>query len=849
MLRSLICALVCLLANANLAAQETPWPETLQTQHWPGAYWWIPGSALAEGGIAYNLKTMNEAGIRNVHMIPIYGAKGYEAQYIPFLSTEWMEKLDFIVKTGRELGMSVDMTTGTGWCFGGPGMEGDLGDTILSRDEATGAPLFGPGRKVKRAAPGGEGMMLNPYSPAAMQRYLMRFSEAFDMAKPALPRAQYHDSFEYQGNWAPEVLTAFRERRGYDLEARLTEMLDPITPPETLSRLKYDYRLTLAELHRETMQVWVDWCHSRGMLARNEAHGGPANLLDLYAQADIPETEMFGAPEYPIPGFTVDPEMSREGDTDLRVCMMAASAAHIAHAPGKQLVSSESCTWLREHWHTTLGQVKLQMDEFFLAGINHVFFHGSCYSPQDAPWPGWYFYASTKFDWRNSIWRDLPHLNDYIARCQSVLQAGQPENDVLLYWPVHDLWSNPEFIERRFSVHGPAWMAESSAGAVAQQFMDAGYSFDFVSDDLLKGITFRNERLHAAGASYRAIVAPRCQYMPAATLERLAALAAQGATVLFQDALPEDIPGFAQLDAQRALFARAHTQLAAAGVTVSDLSAVLQRAGIVPEPLAAAGLKFIRRRIEDGRYYFIANHSARAVDGWMALALPFASAVLHDPMTGTAAALPVRGKEIYLQLDAGASVILHASTRMSTAPSFVPLERGGEAMALNGPWSLDFIEGGPALPAPQSLTELASWAAAPDPAAQAFAGTGRYTIQFNLPNPAAADEWILDLGVVCESARVRINGEEAGTLVALPMKLRVGACLRPGGNTLEIEVTNLSANRMRAHVREHGPLDTMHEINIVNVDYKPFVPESWPLAGSGLLGPVRLQPMRRLALE
>jgi hypothetical protein len=30
------------------------------------------------------------------------------------------------------------------------------------------------------------------------------------------------------------------------------------------------------------------------MRTRNQAHGAPVNLLDFYALADIPETEMFG---------------------------------------------------------------------------------------------------------------------------------------------------------------------------------------------------------------------------------------------------------------------------------------------------------------------------------------------------------------------------------------------------------------------------------------------------------------------------------------------------------------------------------------------------------------------------
>jgi hypothetical protein len=75
------------------------------------------------------------------------------------------------------------------------------------------------------------------------------------------------------------------------------------------------------------------------------------------------------------PGFSRGPGMVRRGDSEIRVCMLAASTAHVAHESGHQLVSSESCTLLREHWHTPLGHVELQLDEFFCSCVNYVFLH------------------------------------------------------------------------------------------------------------------------------------------------------------------------------------------------------------------------------------------------------------------------------------------------------------------------------------------------------------------------------------------------------------------------------------------------------------------------------------------
>ena len=165
--------------------------------------------------------------------------------------------------------------------------------------------------------------MLDPYSPQAMCDYLKAF-EVLDEK----PRAFYHDSWEYFGAaWTPHLFEAFKARRGYDLAPRWRELAGTGQAPE-LRKLRLDYRETLAELAVEAFGVWADWCRARGILTRNEAHGAPANWLDLYALADIPETEMF------------------DDCRDVLVSKFASSAAHVK---GTRLVSAESCTWIDEH--------------------------------------------------------------------------------------------------------------------------------------------------------------------------------------------------------------------------------------------------------------------------------------------------------------------------------------------------------------------------------------------------------------------------------------------------------------------------------------------------------------------
>ena len=147
----------------------------------------------------------------------------------------------------------------------------------------------------------------------------------------------------------------------------------------------------------------------------------------------------------------------------------------------------------------------------------------------------------------------------------------------------------------------------------------------------------------------------------------------------------------------------------------------------------------------------------------------------------------------------------------------------------------------PERPPDFQTAKLASWTEIGGEKAQRFAGTARYTLTFDAP-PSLSKRCLLDLGRVAQSARVSVNGRDCGTLFAPPFQLDVDS-LRESGNELQIEVTNTSANRLRDLDRRGVKWRNFYDINVVNIDYKPFNATDWPLADSGLLGPVRLTPL------
>ena len=233
-------------------------------------------------------------------------------------------------------------------------------------------------QQVKRAAPGGEGYVIDHFDRQAVAHYLARFDSAFVASQTPWPHNFFNDSYEvYGADWTPSLLTEFEKRRGYKLEEHLPELLEGDD-----TRVLVDYRETLGELLLENFtDHWTNWAHSHGVTTRNQAHGSPANLLDVYAAVDIPECEGFGLSNFGIRGLRTDEGFTKKNFSDISMLKYASSAAHIS---GKKFTSSETFTWLTEHFRTSLSQCKPDLDLMFLSGVNHIFFHGSCYSPQGA---------------------------------------------------------------------------------------------------------------------------------------------------------------------------------------------------------------------------------------------------------------------------------------------------------------------------------------------------------------------------------------------------------------------------------------------------------------------------------
>jgi hypothetical protein len=882
------CLLGALLAATAGVAQTVAWPEPTQASR-PWTRWWWHGSAVDDANLTRLLKEYQRVGLGGVEITCIYGVKGEPHPNRRYRSDEWREAIRYAIDEANRLGMGVDLPAGSGWRMGDPELPIGLANSrlVLDHQKVTGprevtidfddkltlqaakatsahgetidlaehlddgrlewsapkgewridtAAYRWAGDKVKRPGPGGEGLNINPFWRKSVQDFLGRFAK--DMPGFEGVRAQFHDSFEYEGDWQPEFFEEFAERRGYRLEEYLAELAG-VGDDERVGRVKADYRLTLDDLVREDLiGTWTEWSHKHGMLTRNQSHGSPANWLDLYAAVDIPEIESFGR----LTG----------GDADPLVLKFASSAANVA---GKQLVAAETATWLDEHFNVTLAQVKQNVDRLLLAGVNHVVFHGTAYSPEDAAWPGWLFYASTQFNPQNPIWRDFPALNEYVTRLQSVLQATRPDNDVLLYWPISDLRHNPKGLRQDFRVHNShQWFTDQPIGEAAQAMQERGVTFDYVSDRLLAECKANEESgvRTPSGAVYRAIVVPKAEYMPVDTMAKLAELAEAGCPIIFWENLPFKLPGLKGDPTELRWFterwqcAAPLAKLEDKAITGEDLPALLSRAQVRTERWAINnGIGFLRRQRDDGVVYLLCNQRDEVLDAWIEPEVESDGAVLMDPTTGRigAAAQEMTGehhRRVRVQLEPHETVLLVMTADPAKLDPWRYHDATVDSQTLTG-WTVTFVEGGPTKPEPFKSKEPRAWTESDDPAAESFAGTARYVCEFDAPTDA--ERYRLDLGEVLGCAAVRVNDKEVGTLIGPSFAIDIEG-LNSTGNRLEIDVTGVAANRLRDLDRRGIEWRIFDDINIVGIDYKPLDASKWPVRPLGLRGPVRLTPLR-----
>lgn len=641
-------------------------------------------------------------------------------------------------------------------------------------------------------------------------------------------RAIFCDSLEVAANlfWCEDFLGEFRRRRGYELTPYLPilkvqshsepfgKFADvPVFEMENIgAQVRHDYRLTVAELMNERFYSQFNrWAHDHKLLSRTQAHGSPTDVLQIYGEADIPETE----------------DLYDTGCYDF--LKMAASAAHVH---GRSIVGSESFVWANALYQTTPEKIKLAADELLTAGVNAIVYHGFPYIMPGVPPPGWHPFTgvfsgpySSQCNEMNPFWPYFAQLNSYITRLQYISQTGRNIAAIALY--------------RDDLAHGAEEQPPSPE--LNQALMDSGYNYDHINANSLLRCSVHDRRLFSSGgATYKGIVFPSLDAIDPDVAERLERLAGSGLPIVFAGAVPARASGLLENDrnTQRVVTAMGNLRQNSNAYFASDCKQALTMITQLLSPnvrFRGAPLPFIQKRIGNINAYFLRNHSdveKRVSASFEAEGLPES----WDPWTGKIAAVADYRRtdewvEVKLAMDPYSSALLvfdshgvapaeNAASKVNPLPRTVEIGTGGWELTATG-----LVPSGKTAVIPRRLPALLDWSL--DAELRGFSGRGVYTTSFTVEATDARKRLVLDLGDVKDVADVAVNGQRAAALLLRPYRTDISDFVRPGKNELQVTVSNALFNSM------------------VLRDPRPFRagPTQNPsgLMSGGLIGPVQLR--------
>jgi hypothetical protein len=387
----------------------------------------------------------------------------------------------------------------------------------------------------------------------------------------------FEDSLEVHNStplWTYNLLEQMAKYLGYDaanyapiLAMNSTAQFDDSTAAR---RIKSDYWRTLDHLwETEHARMLQAWAKSFNYTFRSQALG----MSDASAGAAVVD----------IP----------EGDNSTSIDGWHALAAAV-HLSGKKLVSNEAITFsanIDSPWKTVLRV--LNADASY--GVNHTVLHGSAFARTfngfNNAWPGWNFWNFSSWNARQIWWDDVDNFTGYMARMQAVLQNGEAKVDLAFL---------------------------GSPGS--QQLLKLGYSYDVVSESLLKlqRAVVAEGVLAADGPAYKGLIVNTTR-LSDSTVQKLIDYAKGGLPIILFDnstgrggygapgASPDEM-------AQKLAGLRALPSVSSVR-TQAELQTRLTERGITP---AASyhidGLTTLHRKAAEGDYYFLYFGSPVAAD-------------------------------------------------------------------------------------------------------------------------------------------------------------------------------------------------------------------------------------------
>lgn len=670
-------------------------------------------------------------------------------------------------------------------------MQGDYADVTLPEGQWRILRMGHTSTGHTNATAGGaKGLECDKFSRKAVEKQVDRWFGLF-MNRPNHKVIQYlHvDSWECGSqNWSKNFAQEFERRRGYDLIPLLPIYAGvPMVGGEEVLR---DIRKTIDELVNEVFFATVaQKAKEYGMLLSSESVA-PTMVSDgmtHYKYVDVPMGEFWlNSPTHDKPNDMLD----------------TISGAHVY---GKNIVQAEGFTEVRGVWDETPAMVKPLLDRNFCLGMNRLFFHVNTHNPWLDKKPGMTLDGIGLFFQRDQTWYpEAKAFVDYITRCQTHLQKGDPVVDIAVFTgeemsrraltpdklvPMLPGLFGEERVaseKARLANHGlpmiesPVGVNHSAGILDLKDWVNPlhGYHYDSMNKDALLNMPF----------NYKVLVIPDGCLVSDEVRKRIEELRQQGVVII-------DKP-----------------------YKETDFSTL----GIEPDVILPDGIAFAHRHMgEFGEVYFLSNQKNRERTFTASFrAGLYSDVVINNPLTPKFTMMDdctVNNPrtEVPLTLSAYGSVFVH----LSSAMSYWPIDHQSKPVStclhqrrptnnakleFSKGWDILFKENGMRI----HSDSLFDWSSHQDDRIRYFSGHARYTTTWKLKGSEVPQgrAW-LSFPNVKDIAHVWINGKDCGIAWTAPYEVEITGALKKGKNTIEIEVVNTWHNALRGADQGKAPYE------------------------------------------
>lgn len=754
------------------------------------------------------------------------------------------------------------------------------------------------GKRLHAASPKSDGFVIDHFNPEATEKHFQYIidqllSEVGKFKNTPLEYL-YLPSYEVRGiSWTPNFQQEFKKRRGYDIIPYLPSMTGmTIRNNEITARFNYDFEKTICDLIVDAhYKKAADMSNKYGLKICAESGGPgrpPVEALKTLGALDVPRGEFW----LKTPIFLVK------------------EIACAAHIYGKNLVDQEAFpVW--EMWQEGPSDLKYLADRAFCEGMNKVTLHTYSHTPPESGMPGWVFWCGTHFGPNRIWWPKIKPFMDYLGRCCYMLRKGLFVGDVCYYYgdqgfnfvPAKHIdpslgygydydVTNPEVILTRMRVIN---------GKIV---LPDGMRYELLvlpeREDMDLDVLVKLEEMIKAGATIvgkKPIKTNGLRDYPNRDNE-VKKLADKIWGHCNGKDIKENSYGKGKIIWGRTLRDILQERGIGPDFMCTDSS-------------AENNIDYIHRKTENEDIYFVINKSKswKTIDCTFRVKGKIPE--LWNPKTGEIKKGIVyketeSGTKVSMNLQPEGSVfvvfrnsikenhiisisrdnesIFPVSPENTLAKNTVSVLQAGlnnvellirekgtytiksasgkdqkikiisipVEMEITGPWEIRFPAGKGA-PYSVIFPNLASWTKSSDDGIKYFSGIGTYYKEFELSQDLCEKNMqiILDLGDVRLLADVYLNGKHIGILWNSPYRADITDAVKPGKNNLIIEIANTWNNRLKGDAKspQNRKYAQTHIKYIGGPLRKGFKWADVPLMESGLLGPVKLIPLKKVTIN